>query len=83
MSDLRSHLSEWLDCARGGEEVVITERGVPVARLLGVSSAPIIERLVAQGVIGRALKPSRPKAGGRERPVVRRPISEIVSEQRR
>jgi prevent-host-death family protein len=34
VSDLRAHLSEWLERAREGEEVVVTERGVPVARLL-------------------------------------------------
>ena len=47
VSDLRAHLSEWLERARGGEEVVVTDRGVPVARLLGITAASILERLAA------------------------------------
>jgi len=39
VSDLRAHLSEWLERARDGEEVVVTERGIPVARLLGIGAA--------------------------------------------
>jgi hypothetical protein len=31
-----AHLSEWVKRARGGDEDVITDRGVPVARLLGL-----------------------------------------------
>jgi len=40
-SDLRAHLSEWLERARGREAVVVTARGVPVARLFGLTAAPL------------------------------------------
>jgi prevent-host-death family protein len=43
ISDLRAHLSEWLERARGGAEIVITDRGVPVARLLGVTTTAALE----------------------------------------
>ena len=33
ITELRANLSLWLDEARSGHEVVITDRGVPVARL--------------------------------------------------
>ncbi len=83
VSALRAHLSEWLDRARRGEEIVVTERGVPVARLLGVDASSTLERLAAEGVIGRPERPARPRAAGRPRVRARRPVSPLVGEQRR
>ena len=83
ISDLRAHLSEWLERARAGEEVVVTDRGIPVARLLGLASASILERLAAEGVIGPPENTQRPAVAGRTRPRPRRPVSRTVSEQRR
>ncbi|WP_419553982.1 type II toxin-antitoxin system Phd/YefM family antitoxin [Candidatus Poriferisodalis sp.] len=82
-TEFRARLRHWLDCARSGEEVVITERGVPVARLSGIDSAPTIERLTAQGVISRPVRGDRPKATGQRRPRPRSPLSDLVSDQRR
>lgn len=83
VTDLRAHLSEWLDRARAGDEVVITDRGVPVARLLGLTATATLERLTDEGVIGRPASARRPAASGRPRPRPRRPLSDIVSDQRR
>lgn len=83
VTDLRAHLSAWLERARGGDEVVITDRGIPVARLLGLETTATLERLVADGVIGRPTVAKRPRASGRPRPRPRRPLADIVSEQRR
>ena len=83
VSTFRSHLSEWLDRAREGEEVVITDRGVPVARLTAVASTPLLERLTAEGVIGRPRRQTRPKATSGARVRARRPVSDLISEQRR
>jgi prevent-host-death family protein len=83
VSDLRAHLSEWLERARQGEELVVTDRGIPVARLLGISAAATLERLAAEGVIGRPVRPQRPTATRPSRPQPRRSVSELVSEQRR
>ena len=82
VTELRAHLSDWLDRARAGGEVVITDRGIPVARLTAVDSAGALERLTAEGVIGKATAP-RPVAAGRPRPRPRRPVSDRVSDQRR
>jgi prevent-host-death family protein len=38
VTELRAHLSDWLDRARAGGEVVITDRGIPVARLAALDS---------------------------------------------
>ncbi len=83
VSDLRAHLSEWLDRAREGEEIVVTDRGVPVARLLGITASATLERLAAEGVISRPESAQRTTAAGRSRPRPRHPISSLVSDQRR
>ena len=51
VSDLRKGLTTALATAKDGEDVVITERGVPVARLTGVESADLLARLVDDGLI--------------------------------
>jgi prevent-host-death family protein len=62
VTELRAHLSEWMEQVRGGGEVVITDRGVPVARLLGLTTASTLQRLAAEGVIGRPAAPkTRPE----------------------
>jgi prevent-host-death family protein len=83
VSDLRANLSEWLQRAREGEEVVVTERGVPVARLLGVTTTATLERLAAEGVIARPGRAQRTPATGRRRPRPRHSVSGQVSQQRR
>jgi prevent-host-death family protein len=83
VTELRAHLSQWLDRVRGGDEVVVTDRGVPVARLLGMSATATLQRLAEDGVIGRDVSVRRPTATEHPRPTTRRPISDIVSDQRR
>jgi len=58
ISTLRAELSSWIDRARAGEEVVVTDRGIPVARLVAVESAPLLDQLTQQGVLSR---PSGPR----------------------
>lgn len=83
MSTFRAHLSDWIDRARAGEEIVVTDRGAPVARLIGMDTAPALERLTSQGVIGRPKQMQRPKATGRVRTPVKGSVADLVSEQRR
>jgi len=82
VTELRAHLSDWLDRVRGGEEVVVTDRGVPVARLLGMSATAALQRLAADGVIGTDVSARRPVASGRARPHPRRPVSDIITDHR-
>lgn len=82
VTELRAHLSDWLDRARAGGEIVITERGIPIARLAALDSTDTLERLTAEGVIGKATA-QRPVAAGRPRPRPQRPVSDRVSDQRR
>ena len=82
-TELRANLRRWIDAARQGADVVITDRGSPVARIVAVDSTEVIDRLTAQGIIGRPTRPTRPVAGDRPPPKPRRPVADIVSEQRR
>jgi prevent-host-death family protein len=83
VTELRAQLSRWIDAAREGNDVVITDRGTPVARIVAIESTPLIDRLTAEGIISRPQKSTRPVAGGRARPIPKSPVSETVSEQRR
>jgi prevent-host-death family protein len=83
VSALRAHLRDWLERARAGEEIVVTDRGVPVARLIGTDSATLIEQLTEQGVISTPSRPQRPMATGRRRVRARGSVADLVSRQRR
>ncbi|HWK29097.1 MAG TPA: type II toxin-antitoxin system prevent-host-death family antitoxin [Solirubrobacter sp.] len=82
VSALRTELAHWIDRVQGGEEVVVTDRGVPVARLVAVDTAPRLEQLMRQGVLGRPSAP-RPSARGAARVRARAPVSDLVGQQRR
>jgi prevent-host-death family protein len=83
ISTLRAELASWIARARAGEEVLITDRGTPVARLLPVNAAPLLEQLTQSGVLSRPRRSSRPVASGASRVPARGPVAELVSEQRR
>ncbi|MFP3713280.1 type II toxin-antitoxin system Phd/YefM family antitoxin [Puerhibacterium sp. TATVAM-FAB25] len=57
VSALRAELKSWIEKARAGEEVVITDRGVPVARLTGVATADLVSGLVRDGLLTSAQAP--------------------------
>jgi prevent-host-death family protein len=83
ISTLRAELASWIERVRAGEEVVITDRGTPVARLTAVDSTPLLEQLTASGVISRPRSADRPVATRANRVRASRPVAESVSEQRR
>jgi prevent-host-death family protein len=83
VSALRAQLSDWLARARRGEEIVITDRGVPVARLTGIAASDVIEQLSAEGLISRPARAQRPRASARRRVRASGSVSELVSAQRR
>lgn len=58
VSDLKAHLSRYLRMVRRGSEVQVLERGVPIARIVGVGREPQdgdarIERLARAGILKR------------------------------
>ncbi|MCJ7630160.1 MAG: type II toxin-antitoxin system prevent-host-death family antitoxin [Longimicrobiales bacterium] len=62
---LKARLSEYLRRAKAGGEVVVTDRGRPVARLVGLESDGALEGRVAELVAsGLAQRPTQPLDAG-------------------
>lgn len=79
--DLRDHLSRYLERVQGGEELTVTDRGRPIARIVPVAEPAVYERLVAEGVIEPAPDGERRRPG---RPILADgTVSDLVAEQRR
>ncbi len=83
MTELRAHLREWLAAARRGENVVITERGVPVAKLVRIDEQDVIDRLTREGVLSPAKRPKRKARMPTIRLTDGPPLSDIINEMRR
>ncbi len=80
--DLKNSLSKYIELVRSGEEVIVTDRGRPVARLSPVDRpTDRLAELVAAGLI----RP--PTRSGRRRPTKRiqsnGSVSDLVADQRR
>jgi prevent-host-death family protein len=78
--ELRDHLSRYLDRVRDGDEVVITDRGRAIARVVPVGSERVLDRLIAEGIVTPARRPKR-RAG---KPLkTKGTVSDLVADQRR
>lgn len=79
--ELRAHLSRYLDQVREGEEIVVTDRGTPIARISPANGRSRIDELIAAGIITPA-----PNRGPRAVPTpikIDGGISDLLDEQRR
>ncbi|MGH8899541.1 MAG: type II toxin-antitoxin system Phd/YefM family antitoxin [Egibacteraceae bacterium] len=79
--ELRDHLSRYLDRVRDGDELVVTDRGRAVARIIPVAGERALDRLVAEGLIEPAPEPERRRP--QRRVSARGQVSDLVAEQRR
>ena len=78
----RDHLSRYLVIVGRGGEVVVTDRGRPVARLVphGIESG--LDRLVAEGLVRPPTRPKTPSSRIRRvKPAGE--VASLVAEQRR
>ena len=61
IAQLKARLSEFLARARAGEEIIVTDRGTPVAKLVALSGAPAVEgrtaELIRAGLVREPLHP--------------------------
>jgi len=83
ISDLRANLKTYIDRAKAGERIVVTDRGVPVARLGPADEESLLDRLARQGVLTRAESTKRPIAVKGRGVKASSPVAELVSEMRR
>jgi len=83
--ELKNHLSHYLAAVQRGDEVVVTERGKPVARIVkeppGAPDRRWHDELAAKGLIRPALHKRRPK-GPPPMKLPGKPLSEIIIEDR-
>jgi len=80
--ELKNSLSGYLRRIREGETVVVTDRGVPIARIIPTGVPDTIARLMAEGRVtwsGRNFVPPRNPIRMKPGP----PLSEYVAEDRR
>jgi prevent-host-death family protein len=78
--ELHDRLSEHLERAERGAEVVVTRRGQPIARLSAVDGVDPLEDLVRRGLV---TPPARARSSRRARVNARGSVSDLVVEQRR
>jgi len=80
--ELKNGLSKYIDRVRAGDEVIVTDRGRPVARLSAVdASDDRLAELVAAGIVRAPVSRTRhlPKRLIKSKA----PVSDLVAEQRR
>ncbi len=79
--ELRADLSRFVKRVRAGEEITVTDRGKPVARLVPFSGESKLDRLIREG---RVTPAPRPRVKRPEPPITGAgPLSDIVLEDRR
>ena len=79
--DLKNNLSRYLDQVEAGVEVVVTDRGRPIARLSGIADEPTdkLAALIEAGLV----RPPTSKVRQRPLPLhASGSVSELVAEQR-
>jgi len=79
----RADLKRYLDLVRAGEEVVVTDHGVPAVRLTPIDTAPRLEELARRGVISPPSGRPRRRAGSIRRVRSKGSVADLVGEQRR
>ena len=82
--ELKNGLSRYLDMVALGYEVIVTERGRPVARLspVDVPTSRLAELIMA-GIVSAPSGLPRKRLPARVRATPGPPISDLVAEQRR
>lgn len=77
--ELHDRLSAYLERVEKGEEVVVTRRGRPIARISKLGADPL-DDLARRGLVRL---PDKPRARQRARVKGAGPVSDLVAEQRR
>ena len=78
--ELRDHLSQYLERVQLGEEVVVTDRGRAIARVVPLNGERTIDRLIREGRV----TPAKQRLRSRPKPLkTAGTVSDLVAEQRR
>ncbi len=79
--ELKDNLSRYLSRVGNGEEIVVTDRGRAVAKIVPIGARGVLDRLIAEGAVV-------PAEVAKQRAPARRlrasaPVSDLVADQRR
>ena len=77
--ELKAKLSEYVSRAANGEQIVVTDRGRPVARLVGLEGTSMIERGIEEGWVTPA---ARTRLGPAQRFSAQRSTADVLDEDR-
>ena len=78
--ELRDHLSRYLGVVREGNEVIVTDHGKAVARLVPLDAPRPLDRLIAEGLATPGRTPKRSRSG--RGIAAKGTVSDLVAEQR-
>ena len=79
--ELRDNLSRYLNDVRAGGELVVTDHGRAVARIVPINQPRLLDQLIADGLVAPAAEPNRTRP---DRPIAASgPVSPLVADQRR
>lgn len=78
--ELRNGLSRHIADVREGAEIVVTDHGTPVARIVPIGYESGLEKLIREGIARRPTSPRRPLP---DRVEAAGTVSDLVAEQRR
>jgi prevent-host-death family protein len=79
--EFRNKLSDYLELVRQGGELVVTDRGTAVARVVPVAGGRTLDRLIDEGLVTPAANRTRTRP--RKRVPAQGGVSDLVAEQRR
>lgn len=82
ISDLRANLKSFVERARQGEQIVVTDRGVPVARLGPAEEESLLDRLERDGLVTHAEAKPRPRARKGRGVPAKGSVAEVLHEHR-
>jgi prevent-host-death family protein len=77
--ELKAKLSEYVAAAAAGEDIVVTDRGRPVARLVPFASTSAVERGIDEGWIEA---PRRTRLDPTARHRLTTPVLDVLDEDR-
>ncbi len=78
--ELRDHLSKYLEEVQAGNDIVVTDRGRAIARILPMNGERTIDRLIREGRV----TPAKTRTRSLPTPIkTKGTVSDLVAEQRR
>lgn len=82
VTELRANLAAFLDRVQAGDEITITDRGEPVARIVPAGWAQRLRELEASGVITMPVSPVKSKISRQRLPRMIGSVNDLRDEWR-